>query len=233
MNTKESKVLEIQDIIGYHFRDTDLLIEAFSHTSYTNERRLNKIKSYQRLEFLGDAVVELFSSKYLFENHPDYNEGELTKTRAALVCEESLAVCAGELDLGKYILLGVGEAMSHGEQKPSILSDVLEALIGAIFTDGGYEPAGSFIASYILKKGIYTGKDMKTSLQEYVQSSLHHNAIDYELVGSDGPEHMRSYEVRVLIAGEEYGRGRGSSKKEAETNAAREALTNLKSSRLQ
>ena len=228
MNSKESAVLDLQETIGYRFKDTSLLIEALSHTSYTNERKLNKLKSYQRLEFLGDAVLELFASRYLFENNPDFNEGELTKTRASMVCEESLAVCASEIDLGKYILLGVGEAMNHGEKKPSILSDVMEAVIGAIYTDGGYEAAGDFINRFILSKGIHTGKDMKTTLQEFVQAKLTGEKISYELIGTEGPEHMRHFTVRVLIGNEEYGHGTASSKKEAEMHAASEALAKLK-----
>ncbi len=227
MNLKESAAMDIQDIIGYHFHDTSLLVEALSHTSYTNERKINKIKSYQRLEFLGDAVLELVTSRYLFERFPDYSEGELTKTRASIVCEEALAACAGAIDLGKYILLGVGESMNHGERKPSILCDVMEAIIGAIFIDDGYESASAFIDKYILSRGVSTEKDMKTALQEAVQAVSHDKRIVYEVINSTGPEHLRNYEVKVLIGGEEFGRGIGNSKKEAEMKAAAEALNKL------
>ena len=225
MNTNEEAVLKVQDVIGYHFKDRDILIEALSHTSYTNERKLNKKKSYQRLEFLGDAVLEVLCSRYLFDLYPDHNEGELTKERASMVCEQSLAVCARHINLGDYILLGVGESMNHGNEKASILSDVFEALIGAIYIDGGFEKASDFVQTYVFDLGIRAGLDMKTTLQELVQSSDdNEDAIVYEPVQIEGPEHMRVYTVKVMINGTEYGRGSGRSKKEAEMQAASKAI---------
>ncbi len=229
MNADKEAVSRLQEVIGYRFKDPDLLTEALSHTSYTNERKLNKTKSYQRLEFLGDAVLELFSSKYLYDLYPDHKEGELTKERASMVCEQSLAVCARHIDLGDYILLGVGESMSGGNDKPSILSDVFEALIGAIFIDGGYEEAQRFIEVNVFNLGIRAGLDMKTMLQEMVQASGGNDEeIVYELVQTEGPEHMRTFTVSAMIGGTEYGRGSGKSKKEAEMQAASQAIVRLK-----
>ncbi|MCR5324687.1 MAG: ribonuclease III [Lachnospiraceae bacterium] len=227
MNSKEEAVLTLQEGIGYSFKDKNLLIEALSHTSYTNERKLNKLHSYQRLEFLGDAVLELCTSRYLFDRYPGHNEGELTKERASMVCEEALAKCAEKLELGKYILLGVGETQSHGEKKPSILCDVFEAIIGAIYVDGGFETACKFIEVHVFRLGVTASKDSKTVLQEIVQAWEHVGNIVYESVEESGPEHQRIFRVRVLINGTEYGTGNGSSKKEAEMHAAEVAVKRL------
>ncbi len=228
MNSIEKETLKLQDVIGYTFHDEQLLIEALSHTSYTNERKLNKLKSYQRLEFLGDAVLELFTSRLLFTENPEFSEGMLSKTRASMVCEEALAECAERIGLGDHILLGVGEKMSGGNKKPSILSDVFEALTGAIFIDGGYEKAGDFIRKFVFEVGAYAVTDSKTRLQEAIQKKEHKNGIVYELLESSGPVHQKDYLVRVLIDGVEMGRGNGRSKKEAESRAACAALKQIK-----
>ena len=227
MNSKEEAALELQHVIGYNFRDKALLIEALSHTSYTNERKLNKLQSYQRLEFLGDAALELCTSRYLFDKYPKYNEGELSRERASMVCEEAIAKCAEKIELGRYILLGVGETQNHGEKRPSILCDVFEAVIGAIYVDGGFEAAKEFIEEHVLKSVITAQKDRKTALQELVQAKDHSGHIVYELIDESGPDHQRSFSVRVLINGIESGIGHGSSKKEAEMHAAEEALKKL------
>ena len=227
MNSREEAVLALQDVIGYNFRDKELLVEALSHTSYTNERQLNKTHSYQRLEFLGDAVLELCTSWYLFSTYPKFSEGELSRERASMVCEEAISKCAEKIGLGKYILLGVGEAQNHGEKKPSILCDVFEAIIGAIYVDSGFDDAKAFIDENVLKSVITAAKDTKTELQELVQS-LHIGKIIYELTDKTGPEHDRRFSVRVLIDGQEYGTGSGNSKKEADMHAAKEALKRLR-----
>ncbi len=227
MNSKEEAALAIQQTIGYNFKNKSLLIEALSHTSYTNERKLNKLQSYQRLEFLGDATLELCTSRYLFDKYPQYNEGELSRERASMVCEEAIAKCAEKLELGRYILLGVGETQNHGEKRPSILCDVFEAVTGAIFIDGGFEAAKEFVEDHVLKSVITAKKDSKTALQELVQSLDHSGHIVYELIDETGPDHQRSFVVRALVNGTDYGTGHGSSKKEAEMNAAEEALKKL------
>lgn len=228
MRSNEKEVLILQDIINYNFKDTDLLIEALSHSSYCNERKINQINCNERMEFLGDAVLELVSSMFLYSEHPEYREGELSKLRASLVCEKSLAPCAERIGLGKYVLLGRGEDLSGGRQKPSILSDALEAIIGAVFLDGGFEEASDFIYSFILNGEALANigfKDYKTCLQELVQAQ-HHTALVYEVLNMEGPEHDRTYTVRVLLEEKELGRGTGKSKKQAEMAAAKEAINN-------
>ncbi len=219
----------LEDRIGYHFKDISLLKQALTHSSYTNEQKINKQKHYERLEFLGDAVLELVSSEFLFHNHPDMPEGEMTKTRASMVCEPTLAFCARDLELGKFLLLGKGEESTGGRKRDSITSDVMEAVIGAIFLDGGMEEARSFIDRFVLsdledKQLFY---DSKTSLQELVQGTLK-KEIHYEPVGEYGPEHDKTFLVEVHIDGDKVGFGEGRTKKAAEQKAAYEALLKLK-----
>lgn len=212
---------ELEKKTGYVFKDQTLLRLALTHSSYSNELKLNKTDNYERLEFLGDAVLELSVSEYLYENNPLMHEGNMTKLRASLVCEPTLAYCAREaFDLGEYLLLGKGEEMTGGRLRDSIISDVFEAIIGAIYLDGGFEPAKEFIEKFVLtdmdKKIEFT--DSKTILQERVQEKG--DKLSYELVEEIGPAHDREYVVNALINGEVKGTGHGKTKKSAEQMAA-------------
>ena len=178
------RVKELEQKIGYVFKDKSLIERALMHSSYTNEKHLKKYECNERLEFLGDAVLELVSSAYLFNEFPKVSEGELTKTRASMVCEPALAFCARDLDLGEYLLLGKGEDATGGRKRESVTSDAMEALIGAIYLDGGFTSAKEFICKFILndlehKKLFF---DSKTILQERVQAH-HDKVLHYELVG--------------------------------------------------
>ncbi|HJC90409.1 MAG TPA: ribonuclease III [Candidatus Mediterraneibacter excrementigallinarum] len=225
----EKKLKELEKKIGYDFRDFSLLKTAMMHSSYTNERRLEKYRCNERLEFLGDAVLELVSSEFLFRESPRVSEGELTKTRASMVCEPSLAMCARDIGLGDYLLLGKGEEATGGRKRDSITSDAMEALIGAIYLDGGFTSAKEFIHRFVLtdledKKLFY---DSKTILQEMVQADRNRE-ISYRLVGEKGPDHNKSFSVEVLIGGDVYGAGQGRTKKAAEQQAAYEAILKLR-----
>ena len=216
---------ELEGKIGYKFDDFTLFTKAMIHSSYANEKHLPKYECNERLEFLGDAVLELVSSEFLFHNNPKLPEGELTKTRASMVCEPALAFCARDLDLGEYLLLGKGEDATGGRKRESVTSDAMEALIGAIYLDGGFANAKEFIHRFVLtdqedKKLFY---DSKTILQEIVQANKAGN-ITYELVGEEGPDHNKTFEVRVRIGGQPYGSGKGRSKKAAEQKAAYQAI---------
>lgn len=220
---------ELEDIIGYHFNDQSLLKQALTHSSCTNEQKINKQKHYERLEFLGDAVLELVSSEFLFSAHPEMSEGQLSKTRASMVCEPSLAFCARDIDLGKFIRLGKGEEVTGGRYRDSIISDVMEAVIGAIFLDGGMEPAKKHINKFILsdlenKKLFY---DSKTTLQEYAQGDLKKN-LQYTTIEESGPEHDKLFTVEVSVDEKVLGKGQGRTKKAAEQQAAYEALLGIK-----
>lgn len=225
----KEKLRELEERIGYRFRDASLLERALRHSSYTNEKRIPKEECNERLEFLGDAVLELVSSEFLFREYPKVSEGELTKTRASMVCEPSLAFCARDIELGKYLLLGKGEEATGGRQRESVTSDAMEALIGAIYLDSGFTNAKEFIHHFILtdledKKLFY---DSKTILQEIVQANMTGN-VSYELIDEQGPDHNKIFEVEARIGGKAWGRGKGSSKKSAEQQAAYEAILNLR-----
>ena len=219
---------ELETKIGYVFHDQTLLKLALTHSSFSNELKLNKTENYERLEFLGDAVLELSVSEFLYENNPTMHEGNMTKLRASLVCEPTLAYCAREaFSLGDYLLLGKGEEMTGGRGRDSIISDVFEAIIGAIYLDGGFAPARKFVERFVLtdmeEKIEFT--DSKTRLQEFVQETG--DELTYELLEQTGPAHDREYLVRALINGEERSRGRGRTKKSAEQKAAFEILQAL------
>ncbi|HJD46707.1 MAG TPA: ribonuclease III [Candidatus Mediterraneibacter norfolkensis] len=225
----EKKLRELEKKIGYDFHDFSLLKTAMMHSSYTNERHLEKYRCNERLEFLGDAVLELVSSEFLFRESPKVSEGELTKTRASMVCEPSLAMCARDIGLGDYLLLGKGEEATGGRKRDSITSDAMEALIGAIYLDGGFTSAKEFIHRFVLtdledKKLFY---DSKTILQEMVQADRNREIL-YRLVGEKGPDHNKSFSVEVLIGGEVCGAGQGRTKKAAEQQAAYEAILKLR-----
>lgn len=218
----------LQEVIGYKFKDEKYLKVALSHSSYANETKLNKTDNYERQEFLGDAVLELSVSQHLFNEYPNMLEGEMTKLRASLVCEPTLAYIARtELNLQEYILLGKGEDNTGGRDRDSIISDVFEAVIGAIYLDGGFEPALSFIEKYVLtdmnQKIEFV--DSKTRLQEKVQANS--QSVEYRLISEDGPAHNRIYTSEVLINGEVCGSGSGKTKKSAEQHAAYAALQKM------
>lgn len=228
MNQKYSLEL-LEERIGYHFKDISLLKQAVTHSSYTNEMKINKLLNYERLEFLGDAVLELISSEFVFKEHTDVPEGEMTRMRASLVCEPSLAYCARKIELGEFLLLGKGEDSTGGRYRDSIVSDVMEAVIGALFIDGGLEVAKSFIYKVVLsdledRKLFFDGK---TTLQELMQKVLK-KSFSYEVVGESGPEHDKMFTIRVMMEGEALGEGKGRTKKSAEQQAAYETLLLLK-----
>ena len=215
------KTEELEEIIGYHFKNKHYLIQALTHSSYANEKKLGKLGSNERLEFLGDAVLELISSDYLYARFTQIPEGELTKKRASLVCEPSLAYCAREFGLPQFLLLGKGEDMTGGRNRDSIVSDATEALLGAIYLDGGFANAKEFVLKFILndiehKQLFY---DSKTILQEIVQANFK-EVISYHLIGEEGPDHNKIFRVAVHIGEEEYGVGEGRTKKAAEQEAA-------------
>ncbi len=215
----------LEDRIGYRFHDISLLKQALTHSSFTNEQKINKSCDYERLEFLGDAVLELVSSEYLFKEHPKTPEGELSKMRAAMVCEPSLAFCAKELELGSFLLLGKGEEVTGGRERDSIIADVMEAVIGAIYLDGGMEPAKAHIYRFVLsdledKQLFY---DSKSSLQELIQGKLK-KEFHYELLKESGPDHDKLFTVAVVVDDHKMGEGTGRTKKAAEQQAAYKAL---------
>jgi ribonuclease III len=217
----------LEERLGYRFRDLALLDTALTHTSYVKGDGRASAHN-ERLEFLGDAVLELCTSEYLFLRFPEYDEGAMTRLRAQAVCEGALYEVAREYGLGTLLLLGRGEDHSGGREKPSILSDAVEAVIGALYIDGGMEVAKGFIMRFVHKsvEDAMTGrliKDHKTMLQEYVQKR-HMGQIVYELTGSSGPDHNKTFSMQVLVAGEAVGMGEGRTKQEAGQQAARAAL---------
>lgn len=217
----ERDVKELENRIGYRFKDFELLRKALKHSSYTNENHQAKYACNERLEFLGDAVLEVISSEFLYLENPKMPEGELTKMRASIVCEPALAFCAKELNLGEFLMLGKGEEITGGRKRDSVTSDALEAVIGAIYLDGGFANAKEFIHSFVLndmehKQLFY---DSKTILQEMVQAEARHN-VEYLLLKEEGPDHNKTFEVSALLDGREIGRGSGRTKKAAEQVAA-------------
>lgn len=221
--------MELEPQIGYVFGDKNLIRQALSHSSYANEVKINKTDDYERLEFLGDAVLELTVSEYLFANKPNMREGDMTKLRASLVCEPTLAALAREqLSLGDYILLGKGEENTGGRHRDSIVSDVFEAIIGAIYLDGGFDKAKGFIRKFVLEDmdDKIEFSDSKTNLQEYAQEKGY--SLEYKLIDEKGPAHDRIYTMAVCINGEIKSRAEGRTKKSAEQKAAFEVLKAVK-----
>ena len=219
---------EFEKIIGYQFHNKNYLRQALSHSSYANEMRLSKLANNERLEFLGDAVLELMSSEYIFSNNAEMYEGEMTKLRASLVCEPTLAMCAREIKLGEYILLGKGEIATGGSNRDSILSDAFEAVIGAIYLDGGFTNAKEFVMKFVLddidsKKLFF---DSKTILQEMVQAD-YKEPLMYKLIGESGPDHDKVFTVAAIVDGKELSQGSGKTKKAAEQAAAYQAILKL------
>ena len=223
MNHK--KLNELQQNIGYQFKQEALLRQALTHSSYAHEKNLKELMDNERLEFLGDAVLEVVSSEFLFKNHPEMNEGQMTKLRASLVCEQSLAACARELELGRFLLLGNGEDLTGGRERDSILSDAWEALIGAMYLDGGFTSAKEFILKYVLtdiehKKLFY---DSKTMLQELIQNK-YKQSLHYVVLSEDGPDHNKIFTVQAYMDDTPLLTGKGRTKKSAEQNAAYQSL---------
>ena len=217
-----------QKIIQYQFNNTGLLKNALTHSSYANEKKTGNYKDNERLEFLGDAVLELTSSEFIYTGNPDMNEGKMTRLRASIVCEPTLAMCARQIHLQEYIMLGKGEDLTGGRTRDSIISDALEALIGVIYLDGGFANAKEFIHRFVLndlenKQLFY---DSKTILQEVVQA--HGLEVEYELTGEEGPEHDKKFHV-IAKAGDLFVvKGTGHTKKAAQQQAAYNALLHLK-----
>lgn len=221
----------LQSELSIHFEKKELLYEAFTHSSYVNEHRRKLFTDNERLEFLGDAVLELSVSKYLFEKYPKMSEGELTKLRASIVCEPSLVIFANELNFGQFVLLGKGEELTGGRERPALLADVFEAFVGALYLDKGLNDAVCFLEKVVFPKvevGAFSHvMDFKSQLQEMVQQA-NNGALHYEIIEEKGPAHNRTFVSRVLLSDQELGIGRGKSKKEAEQQAAQEAMRMLR-----
>lgn len=217
-----------EDELIYQFTDVSLMTTAMTHSSYANEHRDLHMQNNERLEFLGDSILGLVSADYVFHRYPNVPEGQLTKVRAAVVCEKTLYEVAKELGLDHHLLLGHGEEIGGGRQRPSILADSVEALIGAIYLDGGLEAARSFIMTFLpakvdLAEAGHAFRDYKTALQEIVQKNRQ-ETLQYRLSGESGPDHDKRFTVQVLLNSNIFAEGIGRSKKEAEQMAARSAL---------
>lgn len=230
-NTRMQQLNAFVERTGIAFADLDLLNKALTHSSYANERKNSTEQHNQRLEFLGDAVLDLVVAEYLYRSFTSMPEGEMTKLRARLVCESMLASCAIKLSLGENLLLGKGEAASGGRKRPSILADAFEAVIGAAYIDGGYKSAEKFVLTALedeltmISSG-EQGNDYKTLLQELVQRD-EALPIAYKILSEDGPDHNKTFKVAVSIDNRQRGVGRGKSKKEAEQMAARQAIADF------
>lgn len=224
-----NKEKEFESMITYLFQNENLLRQALTHSSYANEKHMKKLSDNERLEFLGDAVLEIITSEFLYQQYQNLSEGELTKMRASIVCEQTLALCANQIKLGDYLYLGKGEENTGGRQRKSLLSDAFEAVIGAIYLDGGLLPAKAFIHSKVLtdieKKQLF--HDSKTLLQEIVQAK-EGCALEYILSKVEGPDHARVYTIEAQINQVTMGVGKGSTKKMAEQEAAYETILKLK-----
>ena len=223
-------IKDLETAIGYQFKNITLLQNALAHSSYANERWHNSLMSNERLEFLGDSILGMVVAEYLYTHFPDRPEGELTRMRADMVCETSLAAVAGKIELGKHLQLGHGEERLGGRERASILADAVESVIAACFLDGGMEAAAAFISRFILcdvpLKKLHN-QDYKTMLQELVQQKKG-QILSYCLVGESGPDHDKKFVVQVSLNGQCVGEGIGSSKKRAEQDAARAALEGLR-----
>lgn len=219
----------IEKNIGYVFKNKSLLKQAMSHSSYVNEIKMKGHKSYERLEFLGDAVLELISSEYLYEHYGDMPEGKLTKLRASIVCEYTLSSVSKQLGYGDFVLLSKGEELTGGRNRNSILCDLFESVLGAIYLDGGMEPAKRYVYAFLMtdiesKQLFY---DAKTILQEMVQKNGK-GSVTYEILEERGPDHNKCFVTKVLVDGKQLATGEGSSKKNAEQMAAYQAILQLK-----
>lgn len=218
---------EFEKMCGYTFHNRKLLTEALTHSSYANEGKRFSHNN-ERLEFLGDSVLSVVVSEFLFKKYPNIPEGELSKLRASLVCEQSLFEFAKQIDLSRYILLGKGEENTGGRERPSIVSDAFEAVIAAVFLDGGMEKAKKYVLSFLPEqmnpKEAFNFSDYKTTLQEVIQQNREEK-VEYVLISESGPDHNKTFEVEVHLNSNVIGRGSGKSKKQAEQLAAKEALS--------
>ena len=222
-------IKDLENAIGYQFRNIQLLQNALAHSSYANERWHNSLMSNERLEFLGDSILGMCVAEYLYKNFPDRPEGELTRMRADMVCEKTLAAVASRIQLGQHLLLGNGEEQGGGRTRDSILADAVESVIAAAFLDGGMVAAKQFIQKYILVEVPVTklhNIDYKTALQELVQQKKN-QVLSYTLVGQSGPDHDKRFDVELSLNGKVVGCGSGSSKKRAEQDAAHSAMKAL------
>ncbi|WP_308857328.1 ribonuclease III [uncultured Oscillibacter sp.] len=222
---------ELEKKLNYTFRDPGLLHEALSHSSYANEHRSAGRRSNERLEFLGDSVLGFVTAEFLFVQHPDLPEGDLTRIRAALVCEQSLYEVARKLDLGAYLKLGRGEEAGGGRQRTSILADATEAVFAAVYLDGGIGAASDLIHRVLLDAEKEEAveerrRDYKTALQELIQRQAD-QVLSYRMIGEEGPDHDKTFRAQVLLNDQPVGTGSGHSKKEAEQSAAKDALSRL------
>ncbi len=228
---KKSEAIQaaLENKFNYHFSNGSILFQALTHSSYANEMRMPKESNNERLEFLGDAVLELVTSEYVYQENKDLSEGDLTKLRASIVCEQTLSTCARDLELGDYLLLGKGEDASGGRIRDSILSDALEAIIGAIYLDGGFTNAKEFVQRFLLS-GIKNKElffDSKTILQEIIQNGNNNQKIRYKLLSEEGPDHNKTFTIAVFIGNDQIGIGSGRTKKAAEQEAASLAIKKL------
>ncbi len=219
---------KLQKVIGYDFNDSGILRQALIHPSYSGEMRMQRYESNQRLEFLGDAVLELVVSEYLYKEHPQIEEGELTRKRSSLVFEAALNECAKLIGLGDFIYLGRGEDMGQGREKPSILSDTFEAVIGAIYLDGGFEAAKQFIHSFVINniQEMSLLRDGKSLIQRHVQQDPE-AVLEYKTEETDETIASERFKAKLYINGKLISEGRGQSKKQAEQNAAVTACKKL------
>lgn len=221
----------LEEKIGYSFKDKELLLTALTHSSYANERQSQGARCYERLEFLGDSILGAVTADFLYRHKPELPEGRMTRLRSELVCEGSLHNIAAQLDLGSYMRLGKGEEHTGGRQRPSIMADMVEAIIAAMYLDGGLEPAKRFIYTMLLDGTViddtHISVDHKTELQELVQQKSG-SSIVYELIGESGPDHNKTFTFRVSVNGAPAGEGSGKTKKEAEQMAACRALEALR-----
>ncbi len=230
-NNKPDNIPLLEKRINYSFKDKEVIFTAITHSSYANEKKARKLKYNERIEFLGDSVLSLTISEYLYKMFPELPEGELTVIRSKIVCESSLSRCAGNIGLGEVLLLGKGEELSGGRSKSSILSDAFEALLGALYLDGGFEIVKEFILKHMMDiiKSSVQGKlftDYKTQLQEKVQQNGE-KQISYSVIDESGPDHNKTFVTEIRVNDVVCGHGAGRSKKESEQNAAKDALDKL------
>ena len=224
MNYNDFEYTALEERIGYHFNDPGLLRRALTHKSFSNEYHIQQVEHYERLEFLGDAILEYISSEELYERYRELQEGELTKKRASLVCEYTLSRISRELGYGDYVFLSNGEQLTGGRERPSILCDLFESILGAIYLDGGLEPAKEYVNRHLMTdlehRTIFT--DAKTILQEYAQKQG--EFPEYPLIKTEGPDHAKKYTVEVKIGNKTYATATGPSIKGAQMEAAHETL---------
>ncbi len=230
INELKEIIIGLEEKLGYDFKDKQLLIKALSHSSFANELKSKNIKAEcnERLEFFGDSILSLTVSEYLYTNYPNLPEGELSKVRAGTVCEKALSKFARTIGLGNYLFLGHGEEITHGRDRSSILADAFEAILAAMYIDGGIEPVKAFLMPFAteeIKEIIARGntKDYKSMLQQFVQQEQS-DVLEYRLINEYGPAHERVFETEAVLNNNVIGKGTGRSKRESEQNAAKEAL---------